>query len=61
VIHQGMQKDWVKQQVREHDWNKSNEQKEEADYAEQSENIVRMRGMLEDEATLKKKAQLKEL
>jgi hypothetical protein len=56
-----MQKDWVKQQVREHDWNKSNEQKEEADYAEQSENIVRMRGMLEDEATLKKKAQLKEL
>ena len=59
--NQALQKEWVKQQTREHDWSKQNDKREEKDWAEQSENITRMRGMLEDEMDQKKKAQLKEM
>merc|ERR1712086_493368 len=56
-----LQKEWVQQQTREHEWNASNEKKEDSEYAEQTENITRMRGMLEDDSTRNKKQQLKEL
>ena len=52
--HAAIQKEWVKQQKREHDWNVQNEVKEESEWAAQTESITRMRGMLEDEATMKK-------
>lgn len=55
VNHASIQKEWVKQQKREHEWNASNEAKEESEWAAQTESITRMRGMLEDEATMKKK------
>lgn len=56
-----LQKEWVKQQKREHQLNNHNEMIEEKEYAEQTETINRMRGMLEDEATIKKNNMLKEM
>jgi len=56
-----IQKEWIKEQKREHQWINDNEKREEKEYAEQTENLTRMRGMLEDEMTMKKKQQLKEL
>ena len=56
-----LQKEWVKEQTREHEWNADNERREESEYSKQTDNITRMRGMLEDEATAKKNQQLKEL
>ena len=56
-----IQKEWIKEQVREHQWNAENEKKEESEYSSQTEAITRMRGMLEDEATHKKKNMMKEL
>ena len=56
-----IQKEWIKEQKREHQWNNDNENRENSEYAEQTDNLTRMRGMLEDEMTMKKKQQLKEL
>ena len=59
--HQSIQKEWVKEQVREKELNQENEVTEESEYATQTENMTRMRGMLEDDMTAKKNQQLKEL
>lgn len=56
-----IQKDWIKEQVREHQWLNDNNKREESEYAAQTEAITRMRGMLEDESTMKKKQMMKEL
>lgn len=53
--NQRTQKEWIEQQKREHrDANDRNREEEQA-YAQQTEAITRMRGMLEDEATEKKR------
>jgi hypothetical protein len=57
----GIQKDWIKEQTREHQWLNDNEKREQTEYAAQTESITRMRGMLEDEATMKKKQMMKDL
>lgn len=49
------QKEWIEQQKREHREEKDRNCEEEKAYADQTEAITRMRGMLEDEATMKKK------
>lgn len=59
--NQQMQKDWIKQQKREHQWIAENEARENKEYADQTEAMTRMRGMLEDEMTMKKKQQLRDL
>jgi len=51
----------VKQQKREHELSNHNDKIEEKEYSEQTEMINRMRGMLEDEATMKKANMLKEM
>jgi len=56
-----IQKDWIKEQTREHNWLKDNENRETKEYSEQTEAITRMRGMLEDEATMKKKQMMKDM
>lgn len=56
-----MQKDWIKQQKREHQWIAENEARENKEYADQTEAMTRMRGMLEDEMTMKKQQQLRDL
>ena len=56
-----MQKEWIKEQKREHQWQDSRNKQEEADYAEQTSNITNMRAILEDEQEMRKKQQLKEL
>ena len=48
------QRDWASQQVREKNQAKAQEQHDDMMYAQQTEAITRMRGMLEDEATQKK-------
>lgn len=48
------QRDWATQQVREKNQTKAQEKMDEQMYAQQTEAITRMRGMLEDEATQKK-------
>lgn len=58
---QQIQRDWIKQQKREHQWNDENETRENKEYADQTEAMTRMRGMLEDEMSSKKNNQLKEL
>ena len=52
--HQNLQKEWIKEQKREHEWTRQNDSKEESEYAAQTEAITRMRGMLEDDMTAKK-------
>ena len=56
-----MQKEWVKEQTREHNWEADNRAQEDSDYAQQTQSITAMRGMLEDEATRKKNCMLKEM
>jgi hypothetical protein len=51
---QQIQRDWIKQQKREHQWNDENETRENKEYADQTEAMTRMRGMLEDEMSSKK-------
>mmetsp|Transcript_33295 Transcript_33295/g.51045 ORF Transcript_33295/g.51045 Transcript_33295/m.51045 type:complete len:93 (+) Transcript_33295:30-308(+) len=50
-----MQKEWVKEQVREHKWQDQLNKKEDCAYAEQTDAITRMRGMMEDDMTMRKK------
>ena len=56
-----MQKEWVKEQTREHNWDADNNAQEASDYAAQTAGITAMRGMLEDEATRKKNNMMKEM
>jgi hypothetical protein len=51
---QQIQRDWIKQQKREHQWNDENDNRENKEYADQTEAMTRMRGMLEDEMSSKK-------
>ena len=55
------QRDWASQQVREKNQAKAQEQHDDMMYAQQTEAITRMRGMLEDEATQKKAQMMKEM
>ena len=55
------QKNWCNQQIQEHQDEDASNKQQEADYAEQTAAITRMRGMLEDENTARKNAQLKAL
>ena len=55
------QRDWADQQIREKKAAKAQEQEDERQYALQTETITRFRGMLEDEATQKKNAMMKEM
>lgn len=48
------QKAWVEQQKHEHEEHEASVRQQEADYAEQTAAITRMRGMLEDENTTRK-------
>ena len=56
-----MQKEWVKEQTREHNWEADNRKQEDSDYAAQTAGITAMRGMLEDEATRKKNSMMKDM
>lgn len=49
-----MQKEWIKEQQRELSYHQQRERQEESEYATQTENITRMRGMMEDDATVRK-------
>lgn len=53
-----LQKEWIKEQKREHQWEADNSAHEESDYAAQTEAITRARGMMEDNMTMKKQQQL---
>ena len=53
--NQTIQKQWISEQRNEHEANAENEAREAREYANQTDNITRMRGMLEDEMTMKKK------
>ena len=59
--NQAKQKEWIEQQKREHREEKDRNLNEEHAYAQQTEAITRMRGMLEDEATMKKKNMMLEM
>jgi len=52
---------WVQTQNREMNEENSRLKQEEADYAAQTDAVTRMRGMLEDEATLKKAQMMKDM
>ena len=56
-----LQKEWVKEQKREHQWEVENVAREESEYASQTDAITRARGMMEDDITMRKNQQLKEL
>ena len=60
-LNNSIQKDWVHEQVAEKESISQSLKDEEAAYAQQTEAITRMRGVLEDEMTQKKNQQLKEL
>lgn len=53
-----LQKEWIKEQKREHQWDAENQKSEESAYAVQTEVITRARGMMEDDMSMKKKQQL---
>lgn len=55
------QRDWIEQQKREQKFIQDQERADEAAYAQQTETITRMRGMLEDEANQKKANALKQM
>ena len=55
------QRDWADQQVREKRDACAKEKEDDRQYAMQTEAITRMRGMLEDEATMKKNQMMKEM
>jgi len=50
-----IQKQWVSDQTAEKEQINNCLKNEEAEYAAQTDNITRMRGMLEDEMTMRKK------
>ena len=56
--HAALQKQWVKEQTREHEQDAANTAQEESHYSQQTEAITWMRGILEDENTMMKKNQL---
>ncbi len=56
-----LQAEWVAQQNAEKEAIADHNKGEDAQYAAQTNDITRMRGMLEDEMTMKKNQQLKEL
>lgn len=60
-LNNQVQKEWVHQQISEKDGISESLKSEEQMYAQQTEAITRMRGLLEDEMTAKKNQQLKEL
>lgn len=60
-LNNAVQKEWCEEQKTEHNVQANKDAFEESEYAQQTENITRMRGLLEDEMTMKKKQQLKEL
>jgi len=49
-----MQKEWIREQKRELSYHNQREAQEESEYATQTDNITRMRGMMEDDATVRK-------
>jgi hypothetical protein len=49
-----MQKEWVKEQTREHQYDAENQKQEEFEYAAQTDMITRARGMMEDDNTMRK-------
>lgn len=55
------QKDWADQQTREKNFIDSQNRAEEHAYAQQTEAITRMRGIMEDENTIKRHQAYKEL
>ena len=55
------QKQWCEEQKAEKAAQQEMDKQEEADYATQTATITRMRGMLEDEATTKRNAAMKQL
>ena len=55
------QKDWVNQQLREKQMMAYIERQEEEAYAEQTDTLNRMRGMLEDEMTQKRNQMMKQI
>ena len=55
------QRDWADQQLREKRQAKAQEDEDDRQYALQTEAITRMRGMMEDEATQRKNAMMKEM
>lgn len=55
------QKDWADQQMREKNFIDSQNRAEEHAYAQQTEAITRMRGIMEDENTMKRQQAYKEL
>ncbi len=50
-----VQKQWIKEQVREHQTQDRFNKDEDQNYADQTHAITRMRGMLEDDNTMRKK------
>jgi len=61
ALNASNQRDWIEQQKREHKFNADQERQDEAAYAQQTDNINRMRGMLDDEMTQKRNRVMKEL
>ena len=61
MVNAQNQKDWADQQVREKKQAAFQDKCEEDAYAQQTEAITRMRGLLEDENTQKRKQAMKEL
>jgi len=56
-----LQKEWIKEQKREHQWDAENLKSEESAYAAQTDVITRARGMMEDDMSMKKQQQLLEM
>jgi hypothetical protein len=48
----GLQKEWIKEQKREHQWEAENLKQESSEYAAQTEAITRARGMMEDDKSM---------
>jgi len=48
----GLQKEWIKEQKREHQWEAENLKQEASEYAAQTEAITRARGMMEDDKSM---------
>jgi hypothetical protein len=60
-LNNSVQKQWVHEQISEKEDINNSLKNEEAAYAQQTEAITRMRGLLEDEMTDKKNKQLKDM
>lgn len=48
----GLQKEWIKEQKREHQWEAENLKQEASEYAAQTDAITRARGMMEDDKSM---------